>query len=193
DRKVFLSPSPSREKSRPLFPKGPAGAWRGRILRWNVPTAGQARFSSAQLESVVWIAAVRPAGQRARQNRGARSESLRSKQFLSVERRARTPSNRPTSCETNHIGQSRVRAMRSSRGIFSSRHNNKVGRATKGAAPDASARIGFSTPEFRFADCRRRSLCPKIRPDTMRATFQKHGVESPAANAGENGIKQTFR
>ncbi len=138
------------------------------------------------------IAAVRPAGQRARQNRGARSESLRSKQFLFVARRARTPGNRPTSCETNHTGQSRVRAMRSSRGIFSSRHNNKVGRATKGAAPDASARIGFSTPEFRFADCRRRSLCPKIRPDTMRATFQKHRCRVPSRQCGRKWNKANF-
>ena len=136
--------------------------------------------------------AVRPAGQRARQNRGARSESLRSKEFLFLARRARIPGNRPTSCETNRTGPSRAGAMRSSRDIFSSRHNNKVGRATKAAAPDASARIGFSTPEFRFADCRKRSLCPEIPPDTMRAMFQKHQCRVPSRQCGRKWNKANF-
>jgi len=124
--------------------------------------------------------------------RCARSESLRSKEFLFPALRARIPGNHPTSCETNRTGPSRARAMRSSRGIFSSRHNNRVGRAMKAAAPDASATIGFSTPEFRFVDCRRRSLCPEIRPDTMRATFQKHRCRVPSRRCGRIWNKADF-
>src|SRR5439155_7964776 len=125
DRKVFLLPSRSRERSRPLFPKGRATGWQGHILRWNVPNAGSARFSSAQWEYVPRIFAVRPAGLRARQSPDARSESPKSKEFLSLARRAEIPGNRLTSYEANRTGPSRAGAMRSNRGIFFSRHNNK--------------------------------------------------------------------
>jgi len=127
-----------------------------------------------------------------RAGKNCAKESLRSKEFLSSARRARIPGNRPTSCETNRTGPSRAGAMRSNQGIFSSRHNNRVGRATKAAAPDASARIGFSTPEFRFADCRKRSPCPEIPPDTMRAMFQKHQCRVPSRRCGRKWNKANF-
>ena len=90
------------------------------------------------------------------------------------------------------LARPELRAMRSSRGIFLRAIIIRSVERRKRAAPDASARIGFSTPEFRFADCRRRSPCPEIRPDTMRATFQKHRCRVPSRRCGRKWNKANF-
>src|SRR5262249_11319481 len=135
DKTFFHPENLLREKIPLLFRKGRPPASRDRILpkiylvRATVATSNSFRLLTSDL---CLLCAGFP---------DARSESQSVTEFFSVSPRATFPNNRPTSCERSRSDRSRGDATRSSRGIFSWRHNNRAGRRTRSGAPDASGVI----------------------------------------------------